>query len=136
MSNTIFSKILSKEIPNHTVFQNEHVLAFLDIFPHAKGHTVVIPKKEVEFIEELTDQEIAHFFVGVKETMAMLQKILKPKGFNVGWNHGEVAGQAVKHLHVHIMPRWSDDGGGSQHSIINNPGDIDVKEVAKLFIKK
>jgi len=134
MPETIFSKILRKEIPNYTVFENDHVLAFLDIHPHTKGHTVVIPKQEVEFIFDLDQDQIGEFFKGVTTTMERLQEVLNPDGFNVGWNHGEIAGQAVKHLHVHIMPRWDKDGGGSQHSIINNPGDVSVEQLANLFI--
>ncbi len=133
MPNTIFSKILSKEIPNYTVFENDHVLAFLDIHPHAKGHTIIIPKKDVEFIGELDEKEIGEFFSAVNKTMNILQDKLSCDGFNVGWNHGEAGGQVVKHLHVHIMPRYNNDGGKSQHAIINNPGDTPVQEIAELF---
>lgn len=134
MSETIFSKILRKEIPNYTVFENDYVLAFLDIHPHAKGHTVVIPKKEVEFLEELDQKEIGELFNGVNSTMQVLKKKLAPEGFNIGWNHGKAGGQVIKHVHIHIMPRYNNDGGGSQHSIINNPGDLPVEKIAELFI--
>ena len=65
--------------------------------------------------------------------MQKLKMKLKPDGFNVGWNDGEVAGQVVPHLHIHIFPRYKGDGGGSVHSIVNNPGRMSVQEVAKLF---
>jgi histidine triad (HIT) family protein len=130
----IFCKIISKEIPNFTVFENENVLAFLDIHPCSKGHCVVVPKKHFETIFELDLEVYRSFFEGVKLVMEKIDKVLKPEGYNVGWNHGKVAGQAVSHLHAHIMPRWNGDGGGSQHSIINNPGSESHEEVHKLFV--
>ena len=69
----------------------------------------------------------------VKKTMERLDKVLSPDGYSVGINHGKAGGQAVTHLHVHIMPRWNGDGGGIMHSIINEPGDLKVDEIAKLF---
>jgi len=71
--------------------------------------------------------------LAVKKTMGLLQKKLRPDGFNVGWNSGVAGGQVVPHLHIHILPRYSGDGGGSIHSIIKNPGEKAVEEVAKLF---
>ena len=133
MDNCIFCKIVNKEIPNYTVREDQHSLAFLDINPHAKGHTVVIPKQHVETALELADEEFAKLAASVKRAMEVVNKVLSPDGFNVGWNHGAAGGQAVSHLHIHIMPRWESDGGGSMHSIVNNLGDMPVEELAKLF---
>ncbi len=134
MSDCIFCKILAKEIPNHTVYEDDFVLAFLDIFPHAKGHTVVIPKSHKNNFLELTDSEAQDFLHGLKKTMEKVDSILHPEGFNVGWNEKPAGGQVVPHLHVHIFPRYTGDGGGSVHSIIKNPGDLSVEEVSKLFL--
>lgn len=129
----LFCKIINKEIPNYTVYEDEHVLAFLDIFPHAVGHTVVIPKMHAENLLELPEAEIAPLYVAVQKVQAKLQAALMPEGFTVGWNHGEAAGQAVPHLHVHILPRWQADGGGSMHSVLPKLNNPDVKAVfAKL----
>lgn len=129
----IFCKIINKEIPNYTVYEDDQVLAFLDIFPHAIGHTVVIPKVHAHDLMELDDDQIAPLFASVKKVQAKLQAGLNPEGFTVGWNHGEVAGQAVPHLHVHVLPRWQIDGGGSIHSITKKIFDPDVKAIfAKL----
>jgi len=65
--------------------------------------------------------------------MEKIQAVLKPDGFNVGWNQSPAGGQVVPHLHIHIMPRYEGDGGGSMHSIVNNPGSVSVGEVARLF---
>lgn len=133
MDTCLFCKILKKEIPNYTVFEDDHTLAFLDIFPCAKGHTVVIPKIHAETLLDLNGEVAIEFFSGVKKTLEKVEKVLSADGFSVGWNHGEAGGQTVPHLHVHIIPRWNGDGGGSMHSIVKNVSDMKVEEVAKLF---
>lgn len=134
MSDCIFCKIIKGEVPNYTVYEDETVLVFLDIFPHAKGHTVVVPKRHIETYFDLSDNELNKLSAGIKKAMEKIQTVLKPDGFNVGWNQSPAGGQVVPHLHIHIMPRYEGDGGGSMHSIIKNPGDVAVGEVAKLFI--
>ncbi len=128
---SIFMKILSGDIPCHKVYEDGCALAFLDVYPHAKGHTLVIPKQPVYTFDEVTD--VAGLFTAVQKTMNVLKQKLNCDGFNVGWNNGKVAGQAVPYMHVHIMPRYEDDNGGSMHTIINNPGPDTVDNVAKLF---
>ncbi len=130
----IFCKILSKQIPNYTVYEDDHTLAFLDIFPCVKGHTVVIPKVHAETLFDVSDSDLSALTVGVKRSMEKIQTVLQPNGFTVGWNHGSAGGQAVPHIHVHIFPRWDKDGGGSMHSIIKKTGEIDVAALAKQFI--
>lgn len=129
----IFCKIVNKEIPNYTVYEDGFVLAFLDIFPHAKGHTVVIPKKHFNTYLELNDEDARLMLQGVKEALERVNFVLKPDGFNVGWNERPAGGQVVPHLHFHIFPRYDKDQGGSMHSIINNPGDLSVQEVYNSF---
>jgi len=133
MDNCIFCKIAKKEIPSHLVYEDENCFAFLDIKPHAKGHTVVIPKKHGTLIFDFTDKDFELLMHGVKKTVEKLNKKLNPDGFNIGWNSGSIAGQVVPHLHVHIFPRYAGDGGGSIHSIIQPRGKINVEEVAKLL---
>lgn len=131
--NCIFCKILNKEIPNYTVYEDENVLAFLDIFPCSKGHTVVIPKKHFESLWDMNMETFQAVAEGLRAAAGRIQTRLLPDGMNVGLNNGEVAGQAVPHLHWHIIPRYKEDGGGSMHSIIKNPGDKTVQEVYELF---
>ncbi len=133
MSDCIFCKILNKEVPNYTVYEDDFALAFLDIFPHAKGHTVVIPKKHTEKFVDLNEDEMKKLIVAVKKVMDKIQIVLNPDGFNVGWNERPAGGQVVPHLHIHIFPRYNGDGGGSVHSIIKNAGVISVEEVAAKF---
>ncbi len=132
MSDCIFCKIVKGEVPNYTVYEDESVLAFLDIFPHAKGHTVVIPRRHVETYFDLSEEELAKLSVGVKKAMEKIQSVLKPDGFNVGWNQKSAGGQVVPHLHIHIFPRYDGDGGGSVHSIVEK-WQGNVEEVAEIF---
>ena len=133
MNNCIFCKIGKGEIPAHKVHEDSKVLAFLDVKPHTKGHTVVILKEHGVTVFDYDDKQLQELMVAVRKTMERLQKVLQPDGFNVGWNHNTAAGQVVPHLHVHIMPRYNNDGGGSMHSIVNNPSKMSVDEVGKLF---
>ena len=135
MDDCIFCKIIAKEIPNHTVYEDDNVLAFLDIFPCSKGHTVVIPKRHAERMIDLSAAEQAHIMQGVSEVMKKIDQVLKPAGMNVGWNDRTVAGQSVPHVHVHLIPRYDGDGGGSMHSIVKSKDPIDVPGVARLFSK-
>ena len=133
MSDCIFCKIIVGEIPNYTIYEDDFALAFLDITPRTKGHTLVIPKVHAENLLELDEKYAEKLLVTVKKTQEKLNDVLKPDGYNVGWNHGKAGGQLVPHLHIHIMPRYNNDGGANMHAIVNNPGDESVEEVYKLF---
>ncbi len=135
MDTCLFCKIIKKEIPAHIIYEDKDSLAFLDIKPHSKGHTVVIPKKHAVTPFDLDEESFQELLLDVKKVMEKLRDILYPDGFNVGWNQNTAAGQVVPHLHIHIFPRYNGDGGGSMHSIINNPGRMSVDDVAKLFKK-
>ncbi|MBU0661410.1 HIT family protein [Patescibacteria group bacterium] len=132
--NCIFCKIIAGDIPNDTVYEDDYTLAFLDIAPRAKGHTVVIPKTHALYITDMVDADISALFLSVKQVTSRLQEVLHPDGFSIGVNHGEAGGQAVPHVHVHIMPRWNGDGGGNMHSIVDAARDISVGEISQLFL--
>ena len=133
MADCIFCKIVAGQVPCHKVYEDENVLAFLDVFPHAKGHTVVVPKRHIGSIFEFNEDERAKFSAGLSATVRRVNEALKPEGMNVGLNDRPAAGQVVPHVHWHIFPRWQNDGGGSVHSIIKSKEKIDVAEIAKLF---
>jgi len=115
----LFCKIAVGEILAKKVWEDENVFAFLDINPSSPGHTVVIPKKHASTMFEFSREELGVFFDGVKKVMQKIKDSkLAPQGFNVGINHNGVAGQEIMHLHVHIIPRWKNDGGESIQSII------------------
>lgn len=125
----VFCKIISREIPAEIVYEDDATLAFLDIFPRAPGHTVVIPKKHAVNILELPDGDIAPLFLTVKKITGILQSTFSPDGFTLGVNHGEAAGQTVPHLHVHVMPRFKDDKGSNLHSVVSNAPKEDRKTI-------
>lgn len=133
MDTCIFCKVIAGEIPCYKVYEDKDTLAFLDIKPHAEGHTVVIPRKHAETIFDLGEAEMQMLMLVVRKTMIKIDSKLHPDGFNVGWNHAPAGGQVVPHLHLHIFPRYEKDGGGSMHSIIKNPGRKSVEEVAKML---
>ncbi len=120
-------------MPSHRLYEDGETISFLNVFPQTKGHALVIPKVHAETILDANEEILKSLLPAVQKTTEILDRTLHPDGYNIGWNHGEVGGQSVPHLHVHIMPRWKEDGGSNMHGIVNNPGDMSVEEVAALF---
>ena len=104
----IFCKIISGELPSSKVYEDNDVLAFLDIKPVNPGHTLVIPKKHFENIHDTPDDIFAKTMVAAKKIADAILK-LGAKGVNIGMNNGSAAGQIVFHAHVHVMPRYGKD---------------------------
>jgi histidine triad (HIT) family protein len=129
MKDCIFCKIAKKEINAYVVQESENFLSFLDIHPHAPGHTLVIPKDHYERFLDLPENFGEEFIKIVKETALLLSKALKTKDFTFGINEGPYAGQAVNHMHFHIMPRFKNDGGGSIHSVVFNQPKESLEEI-------
>ena len=109
---SIFARIVAGEIPCQKVFENEHVLAFLDINPLSEGHTLVLPKRTVARLADLTADEAAELGRQVIALSARVLAVTGAEGLNILLNDGRVAGQEVPHVHFHIIPRRSDDGLG------------------------
>ena len=110
MSDCIFCKIAAGEIPCTRVYEDDQALAFMDIGPIIKGHVLVIPKKHYDPITETPDAVLQHLIVVVKKIAAAQRKALKTDGCNIIQNNGRVSGQAVPHLHFHVIPRFEGDG--------------------------
>jgi histidine triad (HIT) family protein len=134
MTDCLFCKIAAKNIPSQVIYEDDHVIAFLDIVPRAPGHTMVIPKTHAPNIVELPDAEVGPLFVAVKRVADILSKKLKPDGITIGINQGRASGQEVDHLHVHLMPRWRGDGGGSVQSVVNHKPKEPVEEIWKKLV--
>lgn len=106
MENCIFCKIINNEIKSYKIYEDEMVLAFLDITSITQGHTLVVPKRHSKNIFECDDKEMAHLMsVCSKISKQMINK-LDAKGINLISNINEVAGQSVMHTHVHLIPRY------------------------------
>lgn len=103
----IFAKILRGEMPAARVFEDEHVFAFMDVFPQSKGHTLVIPKhSRARNLLEEEPQVLSELILGVQRVARALRAALKPDGVVITQFNGAPAGQTVYHLHFHIIPRW------------------------------
>ncbi|PAE20732.1 HIT family protein [Bacillus sp. 7504-2] len=111
MNDCIFCKIVAGEIPAAKVFENEHVIAFLDISQVTKGHTLVIPKIHKENLYELTPEIAAHLFEIVPNIANAIKGAYEPIGLNLLNNNGEKAGQSVFHYHLHLIPRYGEGDG-------------------------
>lgn len=111
MSDCIFCKIVKGEIPSAKVFENEHVVAFLDISQVTKGHTLVIPKIHKENVYELTPEIAQNIFKVVPKIANALKATYNPIGLNLVNNNGEKAGQSVFHFHMHLIPRYGEGDG-------------------------
>jgi len=111
MSDCIFCKIINGEIPAAKVYENEHVLAFLDISQVTKGHTLVIPKIHKENVFELTSDTAKNIFEAVPAIANAIKTEFQPIGLNVVNNNGEEAGQSVFHFHMHLIPRYGKGDG-------------------------
>ena len=103
----IFAKILRGETPAARVYEDEHVYAFMDVFPQAKGHTLVIPKHSTarNLLEE-EPERLATLIQGVQRVTKAVRAALNPDGIVVTQFNGAVSGQTIYHLHFHIIPRW------------------------------
>ena len=108
---TIFDKILTGDIPCHRVFENDHVLAFLDIAPLAPGHTLVIPKERKAKLHELSDEAAAEIGRVLPRIARAVCKVAGTEDYNVLQNNGADAFQSVFHVHFHVIPKPSADAG-------------------------
>ena len=109
---TIFDKILDGQIPCHKVYEDEHVLAFLDIAPLATGHTLVIPKERKAFLHELSDEQAAALGRVLPRLCRAVMNATGATAYNILQNNGAAAHQAVFHVHFHIIPRDGERGLG------------------------
>lgn len=111
MSDCIFCKIINGNIPSAKVYEDEHVIAFLDISQVTKGHTLVIPKVHKENVFELNEEIAANVFKAVPKIANGIKSAYNPIGLNVLQNNGESAGQSVFHFHMHLIPRYGEGDG-------------------------
>ncbi|RGN45197.1 MULTISPECIES: HIT family protein [unclassified Bacteroides] len=123
---TIFSKIIAGEIPSYKIAENEKFYAFLDINPLVKGHTLVVPKQEVDYIYDLSDEDLAQMHVFAKTVAKAIEKVIPCKRIGVA-----VMGLEVPHAHIHLIPINSESD-----MIISNPklklSDEEFKSIANL----
>lgn len=110
MTHCVFCKIIKGEIPSSKVYEDKEVLAFLDIAPVSKGHTLVIPKRHFETIIDTPNELLGKVINAVKKLSPAVMKATGAEGISVAQSNYPAAGQVVPHLHFHIMPRFKEDG--------------------------
>lgn len=103
----VFCKIIKKEIPSYTIYENDDIIAFLDITQATKGHTLIIPKKHIATLLSCDDVIASKLMVATKHIANHLLTSLQAKGINIISNINEAAGQEVMHAHIHVIPRYS-----------------------------
>jgi histidine triad (HIT) family protein len=112
----VFARILKGEAPCHRVYEDEMTLAFMDIMPQTKGHTLVIPKEGAENIFDLSAPMLAATILTTQKVAAAVRAAFQPAGMMVGQLNGAMAGQTVFHLHFHVIPRY-EAGGFRFHGV-------------------
>ncbi|MBI2141608.1 HIT family protein [Candidatus Woesearchaeota archaeon] len=106
----IFCKIIEGGLPAYKVYEDSNTLAFLDIFPIHSGHTLVVPKRHYVDIFDTPDSELRNVIAVAKKIAPAVMKATKADGINIGMNNRPASGQVVMHTHLHVIPRYKDDG--------------------------
>ena len=129
MSETIFDKILDGEIPCHRVYEDDQVLAFLDVNPISRGHTLVIPKERKPYLHELSAEAMAAVGRALPRIARAVMHASGADQYNVLQNNGPGASQSVFHVHFHVIPRHSREGLGLKWK----PRSLDPDDATKLL---
>lgn len=114
--NCIFCRIANGDIPSRTIYEDDHFRVILDNGPATRGHALILPKEHYKDLSEIPEETAAEAMIVAKKVSALLVKKLHADGLNLVQNNGETAGQTVKHFHIHLIPRYENDG---QHILWN-----------------
>lgn len=136
MTDCLFCKIAAGEIPSTKIYEDDAVLAFLDIHPVNIGHTLVIPKTHYTNLYDTTDETLARMMSIVRKLSIATKNAMGADGINIEMNNDPVAGQIIFHAHIHIVPRFEGDGfrhwrGARDY---HKGEDADVAEKIKAFL--
>ena len=133
LSDCIFCKIVSKEIPTKILVETESCIGFLDAFPLAKGHALVIPKRHYEKLQDLPINVNTEVFSTVH---SLISKVDSLTGATlVAVHNGKQSGQEIPHVHIHLIPRSEDDSAGAVHSMFSKKPDLSESEIEELCSK-
>jgi len=110
MSNCVFCSIVEGRIPAFVFYQDDYYLAIMDRYPSTKGHVLILPKRHVPDIYGLNPEEAARLIPLAQKVSAKLHEVLKMDGLNLIQNNGKAAGQEIAHFHLHLVPRYENDG--------------------------
>ena len=131
----IFCKIVKGEIPSAKVYEDNGVFAFLDIKPFTKGHCLIISKKHFENIFDITEDALQKVFVAAKKLSEKIKNVLHADGIRLSQSNGKSAGQEVMHFHLHIIPRYNNDGLSANPTATLHLPMTDFEELKELAEK-
>ena len=134
MEDCIFCKIVDGKIPAAKVYEDSHVISFLDIMPANKGHCLVVPKKHSSNLIEMNEEDLAATMKAAKKIARALSLSFGNGSFNIVMNNGKEAGQLVNHAHIHLIPRFQKDRLRIKWSHLKYEGD-EMKEYADKIKK-
>ena len=129
----IFCKITKKEIPSKIITETKKSIAFLDAYPLPVGHTLIIPKRHYEKVQDMTDADNADLFNTVYKVISKVDKLTGATLIAI--HNGKDSGQEIPHVHVHIIPRQSSDQAGPVHSMFKDRPKLSDEELDQLCAK-
>src|SRR3989344_3579146 len=135
MEDCIFCKIVKGEIPSFRIYEDSDVLSFLDIKPFSKGHVLVIPKQHFENVFDINEDALQKVSVVAKKLSGKIKDVLKADGIRLSQSNGVAAGQEVMHFHLHVIPRYENDGLPNNPTLTMHLPQADMKELGELAEK-
>ena len=121
----IFARIVRGEIPSAKVYEDDQIMAFMDAFPQARGHTLVVHRRsKARNLLEIEPEALCELSLGVQKITRAVRAALKPDGIIVTQFNGTPAGQTIFHLHFHILPRWEGEALGAHGRGQAEPGEL------------
>lgn len=130
--NCIFCKIINGEIPSYVLYEDEQFKVILDVNPATKGHALILPKEHYANLYELPEETAADAMKLAQRMMRKMTEKLDCDGFNIVQNNGEAAGQTVFHFHMHLIPRYKNDGEILKY-IAGDPGPEELERIKKTL---
>ena len=130
----IFCKIANGEIPSKTIYEDNKFRVILDLGPATKGHALILPKEHADNLFELPEDIASEVLPVAKQVAGKMKKNLKCTGLNLVQNNGEIAGQTVMHFHLHMIPRYEDDGQKIQWTP-GKPSQEELEDIMRQIIQ-
>lgn len=127
-NNCIFCKIVKGELPSRTIYEDEEFRVILDLSPATKGHALILAKEHYDDLFELPEETAGKVMMLAKKMATRMTSKLECAGFNLLQNNGEVAGQTVRHFHLHLIPRYENDG----NPLKTIPGDATPEQLDEV----
>ena len=129
----IFCKIANGEIPARTIYEDELFRVILDLSPATRGHALILPKDHFQDLYDLGSKEATALMLVAQKVATNMKEVLGIDGLNLVQNNGEIAGQTLFHFHLHLIPRYEDDG--NQERLSWNHMDVTQEELDELYLK-